>query len=394
MFDFSSASKTMRVLHLTSGNLFGGIETMLLTLDRQAPCCPQMQPAFAACFEGRLTQELREAGAPVWMLGEVRTSRPWTVVRARRKLSEVLIQERFDVVLAHGSWPHAIFAPAARKAGLPVVFWAHGPMAGQHWLERWARRTRPDLVIANSHFTAASLSTLWSAIPMEVVYCPVAAPVAGAPRAVRREVRERMEVSEDALVILQASRMEAWKGHTLLLQALERLGDLTQWVCWIAGGAQRPAEARYLKELQAEAKRRKINARVRFLGQRSDVPQLLAASDILCQPNLGPEPFGIAFIEALYAGRPVVTTALGGALEIVNADCGILVPPENVPALADSLRALLTDPSKRGNLGAAGPARARALCAPQCALDQLYGLIAKLSQISPRRRGDAENGMQ
>ena len=57
--------------------------------------------------------------------------------------------------------------------------------------------------------------------------------------------------------------------------------------------------------------------------QRDDVPRLLAAADIFCQPNLGPEPFGIGFVEALSAGLPVITTATGGALEIVDGDCGI-----------------------------------------------------------------------
>ena len=66
---------------------------------------------------------------------------------------------------------------------------------------------------------------------------------------------------------------------------------------------------------------------MRWLGQRRDVPELLAAADIYCQPNVGAEPFGIVFVEALYTGLPVVTTALGGALEIIDASCGVLVPP-------------------------------------------------------------------
>src|SRR5205823_8856307 len=134
---------------------------------------------------------------------------------------------------------------------------------------------------------------------------------------------------------------EGWKGHDLLLRALGGLRDLSGWVCWTAGGAQRPAEAAYLAELRQTAARLGIADRVRFLGHRADVPRLLAAADIHCQPNTGPEPFGIALIEALHAGLPVVTSRLGGAVEFVDATCGVLVEPSDPSALAAALTALL-----------------------------------------------------
>jgi glycosyltransferase involved in cell wall biosynthesis len=115
---------------------------------------------------------------------------------------------------------------------------------------------------------------------------------------------------------------------------------------------------------------------VRFLGQRSDAPELLAAADVHCQPNTGPEPFGVAFVEALYAGLPVVSTALGGALEIVDESCGVLVPPGEVGELRAALRGLIADPAERSRLGRGGPARARALCEPRRALDRICDLLA------------------
>ena len=68
-----------------------------------------------------------------------------------------------------------------------------------------------------------------------------------------------------------------------------------------------------------------ISDRVRFAGQRDDVPGLLAAADVFCQPNTGPEPFGIAYVEALWSRLPVVATQFGGAQEIVDDSCGLLV---------------------------------------------------------------------
>jgi glycosyltransferase involved in cell wall biosynthesis len=153
------------------------------------------------------------------------------------------------------------------------------------------------------------------------------------------------------------------------------------------GGAQRAHEARYLEALRAEAVALGIGSRVNFLGQRGDVARLLAAADIQCQPNTGPEPFGITFIEALYAGLPVVTTAIGGALEIVDGSCGILIEPNDPAALAEALGRLIEDRELRARLGAAGPARATALCDPRA---QLQALARALTSLRPGRARDTQ----
>jgi len=333
-----------------------------------------MEPHFALCFEGRLKDELTSAGTVVHLLGKVRASRPWTVWQARRRLHRLLAREHFDAVISHSCWPHALFAAVVGSRGLPLIFWAHGVHIGRHWLERWARHTKPDLVLANSRFSRSAVPNLFPGVPSEVLYLPVSPPVVADRAQVRREIRTALQTPEDATVILQASRLERWKGHALLLQALDQLQelpDLGNWICWIAGGAQRPQEVAYLEELKATAASRGIANRIRFLGQRPDVPQLLAAADIHCQANTSPEPFGIAFVEALYAGLPVVTTALGGALEIVDDTCGVLVPPGDSHALAAALRRLIRNGSWRRTLGVAGQARARYLCDPLTQLGRL-----------------------
>jgi glycosyltransferase involved in cell wall biosynthesis len=146
----------------------------------------------------------------------------------------------------------------------------------------------------------------------------------------------------------------------------------------MVGGSQRPREAAYFEELQASAMSAGISDRVRFLGQRSDVPRLLAAADIFCQPNIEPEPFGIVFVEALYARLPVITMAMGGALEIVDDSCGVLVQRDDVGALADALGALIHDLPTRKMLGAAGPARACQLCDPMRQIGRLKEVLARV----------------
>src|SRR5438876_341064 len=99
----------MRILHVSAGNLYGGVETLLLTLARQRDLCSEMTPQFAVCFEGRLSSELRQAGVLVYCLDEVRVRWPWTVWQARRKLMEVLKRHGCDVVVCHSAWAQAIF---------------------------------------------------------------------------------------------------------------------------------------------------------------------------------------------------------------------------------------------------------------------------------------------
>lgn len=155
---------------------------------------------------------------------------------------------------------------------------------------------------------------------------------------------------------MQTSRLERPKGHALLLQALGRLADLPDWVCWVAGGAHRPDEQEYLAELEKIATDLGITSRVRFLGDRTDVRELLAAADVHCQPNASPD-------------------AVGGALEIVDDSCGILLPAGDLAAWTSNLGRLIREPAFRARLGAAGPARARELCDPVQQMTRLSRLL-------------------
>lgn len=375
----------MRVLHVSAGNLYGGVETVLVTLARCGALCPELECEFALCFAGRAEDQLRANGATVHRLGEVRVRRPLSILRARRALRQLIERRGFDTVICHSPWPQAIFGPAVRRTRSTSIFWLHDLITGRHWLERWAARVVPDLAICNSRFTAARLPLIYPQTPCEVVRYPVAPPP-GASQADRMAVRAELGAAPEAVVVIQVSRMEEWKGHRLHLKALARLADMPGWTCWMVGGAQRPHEARYLEDLRAEASALGIGSRVNFLGQRGDVARLLNAADIHCQPNTGPEPFGITFIEALYAGLPVMTTAIGGALEIVDGSCGMLVEPGDPAALGEALRRLIEHRELRTRLGAAGPARAEALCDPRT---QMAALASALMKLRPTRTRDA-----
>ena len=367
----------MKVLHVYSGNLFGGVEAMLLALARVPARDTGVDHEFALCFDERLASELRALGRPVHLLGSVRLSRPATALAGRQLLASVLRTRAIDRVVCHAPWSLALFGATVRRASVPLVFWAHDVMTGRHFVERLARRVRPDLVICNSAFTERSRPALFDGVASVVIHPPV---TVQRPVRERRHLRMSLDTPDQVVVIVQASRCEAWKGHTLLIDALTRLRELPGWVWWQVGGAQRPSEQAFLTSLRARAEHEGLAGRIRWLGQRPDVPTLLAASDIHCQANLRPEPFGIAFVEALAAGLPVVSADHGGAAEIVDATCGLLVPPGDPDALADGLHSLIVDAGRRKRLGQGGPARAKALCDP---LTQVQRLSAALHGLRP-----------
>ncbi len=362
----------MKVLHLSAGNLYGGVETFLTTLARLREMSPEMEPKFGLCFRGRLWDELVATG-PVHDFGPVRLSRPWTVWRARGRLRQLLAETWPEVVITHDFWPHTVFAPVVRQAGIRLIQFIHGMANGRNWLERLASLTPPDLVVVNSRFTAGSAGNVFPGTRLEVWHYPVARPALEGP--VRAKVRAEFGTPDGTVVILQASRLERWKGQAAHLTALGLMRDIPGWECWLAGGVQKAGESEFMAELRSAAERAGIADRVRFLGQRADVPRLMAAADVFCQPNTGPEPFGIVFIEALYAGLPVVTSKFGGATEIVDGTCGILSPPGDSASVAAALQSLIQDPSRRQTLGAAGPGRAESLCDPDRQLNAAAALL-------------------
>ncbi len=376
----------MRVLHVYSGNLFGGIETMLLTLARLRGLCPAIESEIALVFDGRLGAELASTGIALHKLPEVRASRPHTIRAARRALAQIIASGGYDRVICHAAWSQAMFGGIVKRTNVPLVYWAHDVATGTHWTERLARRVRPDLAIANSRYTAESLKSLYSELPAIVLTYPIDTTARALSPLERAAVRCELHTPADALVIIQVSRMEAWKGHAVVIEALGRLrrhhlANDPAWVWWVVGGAQRPDEATYAEGLREAARRHGIEDRVRWLGERHDVPRLLGSADVHCQANASPEPFGIAYVEALAAGLPVVAARAGGVMEIVDDSCGVLVPPGDPVELAAALSRLLGDDEFRARLGAAAPARARQISDPATQLQRLADALLAMSLV-------------
>jgi glycosyltransferase involved in cell wall biosynthesis len=104
---------------------------------------------------------------------------------------------------------------------------------------------------------------------------------------------------------------------------------------------------------------------VLFTGFRTDVPRLMAASDVFCQPS-AEEPFGMVYLEAMAMRRPVVAYRSGGAPEVViDGETGLLATRGDIPGLARALTVLLSDPELRARFGDAGRRRVENVFRPE-----------------------------
>ncbi|MGE0451276.1 MAG: glycosyltransferase [Vicinamibacterales bacterium] len=371
------ARNPLRALLLHAGNLYGGTERVLATIARASDPDSGLQPSFAFTADGPIARELRESGVNPHVLGTVRLSRPDQVFRARRALTQLIASREFDVVITQSAWSHAVFAPAVRRVGLPLALWVHDTLRGEMWLERLAIRHRPDLLICNSRYSLECAARVFPAVRARVIHGPIQVE---SPSVARAVTRSRLGVAQDSVVFVSVSRMEPYKGHRVLIEALSRIRQDVSWECWIVGGPQRPQEIAYRDELVQAAQQSGLGSRVRFLGQRRDVMDILAAADVYCHPAIEPEPFGLSIVEALHAGLPVVVSKLGGAREIVTPECGWLVDASDVPALARRLEAIVGDAEARARRSVSGPARARELCDPSQALRALTDELQQLTQ--------------
>lgn len=150
--------------------------------------------------------------------------------------------------------------------------------------------------------------------------------------AIRKQVRQELELPEDAFVIASVARYDTMKGYDTLLAALRRSRDIS---CLAIGAG-------------TEALAGKTG--VIPLGERDDVPRLLSAVDALVSPSHFGEGFSNAIGEAMASGLPVVATDVGDAARIVG-DAGVIVPPRDPDALVSALVKLRDDADMRRTLG-------------------------------------------
>jgi glycosyltransferase involved in cell wall biosynthesis len=187
-------------------------------------------------------------------------------------------------------------------------------------------------------------------------------------------------------LIVCVGRQEPWKGQHVLVEALPRLfaAHPTARVWFVGGGAVNKPE--YAPGLVARCEALGIAEQVTFTGIRHDIPDVLREAAMLVLPSVTPEPFGRTLVEGMVAGCAVVATAAGGPLDIViDGDSGILVPPDDAGALAESLIVLLNDPARAGALGRAGEERARTHFSLARVVDEMAEIFQDVYTVGSRQ---------
>jgi len=163
------------------------------------------------------------------------------------------------------------------------------------------------------------------------------------------------------------------KGHRYLLEAVPQIVKTCPSTVFLFAGRGDCETA-----LREQARTLGLEARVRFLGLRQDVPTLLELGDVFVQPSLS-EGLSIAILEAMAAARPVVTTRVGGNPElVVEGETGLLVEPADAAGLASAVTRILADPAEGRRLGANGLARVRSRFSIETMVaqyEQIYGTL-------------------
>jgi glycosyltransferase involved in cell wall biosynthesis len=204
-------------------------------------------------------------------------------------------------------------------------------------------------VITTSAFTARLLASDYD-VPAErlTVVRPGNDPVVRARRAVN-----------DEIVLLAVGAVVPRKGYDVLIAALASLRDL-RWRLTIVGDRTRDVEN--AARLESTVARCLLEERITFTGAVSTerLSELYSGADLFVLPSRF-EGYGMAFAEAIAHGLPIVGTLAGAIVETVPANAGILVEPDDVLALSDALRRLITDPALRNVLATGARSGATAL---------------------------------
>ncbi len=333
-----------RVAVVYSGaRYFGGIETYLENLfehyDRS-----EMKLTLFSMGEWDLTDRLKASGERPVVL-DSRRLRPRTI----RELAAHLVEGGFDLVVTQGTVANLYGRRAARRAGLPVVTAVHSEPRGDYdnallralygLVDHLTRGATTRFIAVSEHIADLLESDGIPRKSITVIHNGVA-PVPDVVGARHRE---------GPVVLGSVGRLHPVKNYPALIEACSLLRR-DDWRLVIYGeGPQR-------SELEQLVARTGLSDKVTLPGYVDDLSQAFSAIDIYVQPSLA-EGFGLAVVEAMAAGKPVVVTPVGGLSEIVvDRETGIVAKGTDLTDIADALRVALEDEGLRAAIAEAGRA--------------------------------------
>ncbi|MDT7782683.1 MAG: hypothetical protein QOF58_1102 [Pseudonocardiales bacterium] len=357
----------MRVLLLTSGYapIIGGAETYAQTLAE----------GLAASGHEVLVVTDQVAGHPASeRLGGVRVARlsgyrallddpsklPWEQLYfgVLPELEEVLRGFTPQLVVANNLETTVIGRVVAFELDVPLVgtYHEHAPEEepfGQGKMALGYRFLSPDLVLAGSRSYQARALRHLPADRVRLIYHGVDTDTFR-PDVGGAAVRARYGIAPDEKLVVNSGRLKPRKGQLALLRAFAAQDDPSARLLIVGGVSSASLEHAAL--LESEIDQLGLRSRVRIDREVTyqQIPAVLAAADVVAQPSTS-EGLGLALIEAMAMGRPVIATNIPGFDEILTADgLALVVEPDDVDGLAAALRTMLADPGARARLAAAG----------------------------------------
>jgi glycosyltransferase involved in cell wall biosynthesis len=245
---------------------------------------------------------------------------------------------------------------------------------------RWAFR-HADALVGISEFVSQSIVA--KGYPANRVHTILNAidPASWDPDLDPAPFRREFGIALDAPVVSSASRLFHWKGHAELIRAIAIVRRDLPAVRLVVAGADYglAGGAGHMAELKALARELGVADNVIFTGHRSDMANILAATDVFAMASYE-EPFGLVFAEAMAMKKPVVALDSGGAPEVVDhGGSGYLAPRGDVDRLAAHLLELLRDPAERARMGEHGRRRVESMFSPRRFADDAADLYAALS---------------
>jgi glycosyltransferase involved in cell wall biosynthesis len=323
----------------------------------------QLLPALAERFDvavaaggrGPLLDASKAAGVRFLPLRNLR--RPVNPLRdllALVELISLMRRERPDVVHTNSSKAGVLGRLAALAARVPIrIFTVHGWAFRAHsgpaswaylWADRLAGRWTTVTICVAEHERSTGIAAR-TCLRDRTVVIPNAVDVAAAPMADAKGGIPRL---------VTVGRLKAPKDYVTLTRAFAALPSGSFEALIVGDGPDRLM-------VEAELARLGVGNAVRLLGERTDVPELLAGSDVFVLSSAS-EGLPLSVEEAMAAGLPVVASAVGGVPElVVDGETGYLVPPGEAERLAEALESLLDDPALRRRMGRSGRSRAEAL---------------------------------
>jgi len=366
----------MRVLHVVDSLEVGGCERLVhdLVLARGG------ESTSVACLNsvGPFGEALRERGISVELIGKQHgvLSTMWRLRGHMRAL-------RPDIVHSHNLSAFFFAAPAARLAGIPLVMTKHGPgVPGNGIAERVSHSFIRHASVVGVSREAADIMREWSGAPVHEIPNGVSMdPYRDLPS--REAARTQLNLPVDAFIVGIVARLTVCKNHVLLVGAFSRLlRDFPKALLLVAGDGPK------LPEVTARIQELAVQQSVVLLGDRRDIPRILAAMDVFCLPS-NMEGMPMTVLEAMAAGLPVVAASVGAIPTMVeDGRTGLLVPPDKEEPLTDALLTLARNPERAREMGRLGHARLLeqfSLEQTMAAYEELYRSLA-LAQLARDRR--------